>query len=285
MTLPISIARKLQQMLAQETSFPASALKHLAVEKMVQDGVLQKRISGKSKAVIFIGHPNALKSYLNNHFGITDLDKYISAYSDIEITRQEAIAVSGNSKLKAIRSFKGFLVNSYELLEATINGFAFSINPMPGSFTFISDWESFVPDPSVTIVGIENPENFRKVEQQRYLFEKIRPLFICRYPQSNDAIKWLQGIPNPYLHFGDLDFSGINIYLNEYKKWLGEKASFFVPPGTPALLRLHGNRELYNRQQSLVPQDDLIEEENIKELISLLHRHKMLLEQEIFIRL
>ena len=46
-------------------------------------------------------------------------------------------------------------------------------------------------------------------------------LFVCRYPQSNDLIKWLQSIPNRYLHFGDLDFAGINIYLNEFKKYLG----------------------------------------------------------------
>ena len=49
MTLPVSIAEKLQQMLLQKISFPASALKNTVVEKMLQDGVLQKRMSGKSK--------------------------------------------------------------------------------------------------------------------------------------------------------------------------------------------------------------------------------------------
>lgn len=284
MTLPISIAEKLQQLLQPGASLPASALKHVAVEKMISDGVLQKRISGKSKAVILVSNPAALRSYLGNHFGVADLEKYIAAYKDADITRSEAITVSGNSKLKAIRSFKGFVVNSYEPIEATLNGESFTINPMPGSFVFISDYESFVPGAAVTIVGMENPENFRQVQRQQHLFEGIKPLFISRYPQSNDAIKWLQSISNNYLHFGDLDFSGINIYLNEYKKWIGQRASFFIPPNTAALLHRHGNRELYNRQLSLEADKSLIEEEEIKTLISLLHREKKVLEQEVFIR-
>ncbi len=284
MTLPISIAEKLQQLLQPGSSLPASVLKHVAVEKMISDGVLQKRISGKSKAVVLVNNPAALRSYLGNHFGVADLEKYIAAYKDADITRSEAITVSGNSKLKAIRSFKGFVVNSYEPIEATLNGQSFTINPTPGSFTFISDWETFLPSADVTVVGIENPENFRQVQRQQYLFEGIKPLFISRYPQSNDAIKWLQSIPNNYLHFGDLDFAGINIYLNEYKIWLVEKALFFVPPQAAELLHRHGNRELYNRQLSLAPDNDLMEEENIKSLIKLLHQEKMVLEQEVFIR-
>ncbi|MEO7309908.1 MAG: hypothetical protein ABIX01_05900 [Chitinophagaceae bacterium] len=283
MTLPISIAEKLQQLLQPEASLPASALKHAVVETMINDGVLQKRISGKSKAVIFISDPAALRSYLNNHFGIANLEQYIVAYKDADITRSEAIAVSGNSKLKTIRTFKGFLVNSYEPISAMIDGKQFIINPPLGTLTFISDYEAFIPDPGVTIVGMENPENFRKVQRQRYLFEGGKVLFISRYPQSNDGIKWLQTITNDYLHFGDLDFSGINIYLNEYKKWLGKRASFFVPSNTAGLLHVHGNRELYNRQLSLAPDSILIEEENVRRLISLLHQHKMVLEQEAFI--
>jgi hypothetical protein len=283
MTLPISLAAKLQQMLFEGISFPASVLKNTAVEKMLDDGVLQKRLSGKNKAVIFIRNPLALRSYLSNHFGIGDLESYITSYNNVEITRSEAINVSGNSKLKKIRSFKGFLVNSNEPVGAVLNGIAITIQSTPGCFTFISDWETFVPDPSVTIVGIENPENFSKIQKQQYLFNNIKALFISRYPQSRDAIKWLQNIPNDYLHFGDLDFAGINIYLNEYKKFLGARASYFIPANTPQMLELHGNRLLYNRQLHLSPIPELLEK-NIQQLIYLLHQHKMVLEQEIFIK-
>jgi hypothetical protein len=109
-------------------------------------------------------------------------------------------------------------------------------------------------------------------------------LFISRYPQSNDAIKWLQNIPNNYLHFGDLDFSGINIFRNEYKKWLGTRASFFIPPNTEELLTRFGNRALYNRQLHLAPRAGELKEQNLKDLINILHHQKAVLEQEIFIR-
>ena len=283
MILPISIAQKLQQMLLQNISFPASALKHAVIDRMILDGILQKRLSGKSKAVIFNNNPIAFHTYLKNQFGIIDLDEYITVYQNEGITRSDAVQVSGNSKLKPVRTFKGFLVNCYEPIGATLNGNAITINPFPGSLVFISDYESFYPDASVTIVGIENPENFRQVHKQQYLFTGIKPLFISRYPQSNDAIKWLQSIPNNYLHFGDLDFSGVNIFLREYKKWLGSRASFFIPPNIPDFLKLYGNRELYNRQLHLAPKENHFEEQELKDLINLLHHHKNVLEQEVYI--
>jgi len=49
------------------------------------------------------------------------------------------------------------------------------------------------------------------------------------------------------------------------------------------LLHKHGNRELYNRQLSLAPANNLIEEEAINDLIGLLHKEKKVLEQEVFI--
>ena len=89
--------------------------------------------------------------------------------------------------------------------------------PTEGTFQFIYDYERFILPADITIVGIENPENFRQISQQQYLFKDIKPLFVCRYPQnqSKDLLKWLQSIPNSYLHFGDFDLAGIGIYLNE----------------------------------------------------------------------
>ena len=96
-------------------------------------------------------------------------------------------------------------------------------------------------------------------------------------------MKWLQVIPNPYLHFGDLDFEGINIYLNEFKKQLGNRASFFIPEQTEDYLQRFGNRALYNKQLSRAPAMAGITEKGLIELLQLINRHKKVLEQEIFI--
>lgn len=131
-------------------------------------------------------------------------------------------------------------------------------------------------------MGIENPENFRHIDKQQHLFTQIQPLFVSRYPQSSHLIKWLQGITNPYLHFGDFDFSGISMYQSEYKKHLLNRASFFVPPNLEVLLQQFGNKQLFSKQYN--PQLHYTStEENVQQVLELILNNKKVLEQEIFI--
>ncbi|MCY7422579.1 MAG: hypothetical protein LH478_12655, partial [Chitinophagaceae bacterium] len=113
----------------------------------------------------------------------------------------------------------------------------------------------------------------------------LKPLFVCRYPYSGDLLHWLRNIPNTYLHFGDIDFAGINIFLNEYYVHLGERSSFFTPPGLPELLAKYGNRNLYNKQSLLTLQPSHKAYAHLQPIVDLLHLHKKGLEQEIFIGL
>jgi hypothetical protein len=283
MKLPIHIARKLQQ-IAEGERQSSSSMKHAITQKMLDDGVLQTRYTAKTKGVIFTENLVALTDYLHNHFGINNLVTYIEKFNSPEAIRSDNVHISSNSKLTAVRTFKGFLINSYQAIEATLNGNPFHILPTEGSFTFVSDYESFDLPKHVTVVGLENPENFRHISRQQHLFTSITPLFICRYPYSNDIIKWLKQTPNPYLHFGDIDFEGINIYLNEYKKHLEDKASFFIPEETPSLLIEKGNRDLYSKQLNRQPKAEHIDEPAIVHLIQLFHQYKKVLEQEVFIK-
>ena len=174
------------------------------------------------------------------------------------------------------------MVNRFIPISATLNGKPHTINPAPGIFQFIYDFEDFIPKKGITIVGIENPENFRHIEKQQYLFQHIRPLFVSRYPQnqSKDLIKWLQSIPNKYLHFGDFDFAGIGIYLNEFKKYLGDKAEFFIPENIEDLIKNFGNKNCYDIQKINFNVKDIYEKK-LLELIEMIHRNKKGLEQEV----
>lgn len=281
MKLPIGIANKLLQMLQGER-LSASTLQHAVVTKMLEDGVIQKQQTGKTKAFLFIANPTSLHVYISNYFGINNLLEYVSRYYDEGLTRAGSIAISGNSKLRSVRTFKGFLINSYQDINATIRTEPFTIHPVEGTFTYITDFETLKVPGNITIIGIENPENFSYIRKQQYLFSQIQPLFVSRYPQSNDLVKWLKSIPNSYLHFGDFDFSGISIYLNEYKKYLGEKASFFIPTNIDDLIEEHGNRDLYNKQ--LPYSNSNIDDPNLLHLMSLLHKYKKVLEQEVLIK-
>ena len=283
MKLPLHIAQKLQQLLLPGSSLPASAIKHSIVNKMLQDGMLQKQQTSNSKAIVFINQKNNLAAYLHNHFGIGDLEEYVNQFSNETLSRATATSISSNSKLKSIRTFKGFLMNCYQPVEAILNGKKITLHPAEGSYTFISDYENFTVPANITIVGIENAENFSQIKKQQYLFEHITPLFVCRYPQSNDLIKWLQAVHNNYLHFGDLDFAGISIYLSAYKKYLGNKTTFFLPDNTETLLQKFGNRPLFNKQYNKYTCLKADNEASVKELMQLLLKYKMVLEQEIFI--
>lgn len=194
-------------------TIPAAQMKHVTVDKMLEDSVLHKQRIGIGRNVYRLDREVDLNAYLHNNFGIPDLEAYIAGFSDEMPTRSKLVNISSDSKLRRQRTFKGFLVNSYEPVAARLNGAAQIIHPPQGMFHFIADYETFIPAEDVVVVGIENPENFRYIATQAHLFKDYKPLFLSRYPQSQsgDVIRWLQMIRNGYLHFGDFDFAGIRI--------------------------------------------------------------------------
>jgi hypothetical protein len=283
MKLALGIAEKLLLMLAGD-KIPSSSLKNPAITKMLDDGVLSRQISGRTKTLIYLENKDLLPAYLKNHFGINDLNLYIGTLQKEEATRNDFVSASSDSKIKQVRTFKGFVVNSYEPVKATLNNEAITIHPHPGLYTFVHDFEAFVPDKNITIVGMENPENFNKIHTQKHLFPGINPLFVSRYPQSGDLIKWLKIIPNNYLHFGDYDFAGLNIYVNEFKSRLGTKAKLFIPDNFESMLSRYGNRNLYDNQLHLAPGISKSTDHEVIKAFNLIHKYKKGLEQEIFIR-
>ncbi|MFC0775281.1 DUF7281 domain-containing protein [Terrimonas alba] len=282
MTLPFSIAEKLIAMLNGE-KIPFSKVKHSVIDSMIDNGILKKQIQGRSKALVYLTNRNGLSAYLKNHFGIDSLENYVEALQRANLSRADAIDIASNSKVKSIRTFKGFLVNCFNPVDCILNKRQITIEPQEGTFTFIYDYEYFSPSDKITIVGIENPENFRHIQKQKKLFENIQPLFVSRYPQNKDLVRWLQTIPNNYLHFGDFDFSGLNIYFNEYKKHLKEKANFFLPSEIEKLLSAKGNRDNYSNQ-TIQFDEAKVDESSISSLLMLIRKYKKGLEQEVFSR-
>ena len=269
-------------MLIKGEVLPASSVNHSLIEDLIEEQLIERK--GRIKKKLSVPNSEALEIYLQNKFGINNLKEFIDLDRNKEVTRGELVLASSNSKLWQIRTFKGFLVNSYVPMKVKMNQTEQIVDFKPGIFQFIYDFESFQLDGKVTIVGIENPENFRYIEKQKHLFKDIQPLFVSRYPQnqSKDLIRWLKFIPNNYLHFGDFDFAGIGIYLNEYKKHLNDKAQFFVPEYIEDLIKSHGNKSLYNNQKINFNQEN-INEQNLQNLIDLIHKHKKGLEQEVMI--
>lgn len=247
MKISKALTNALQQLLNGET-VAASMLRKDVADVLLSEGMLTVQTHGSRRAFRAID-ASALKTFLQTHY--EELRTIGNEESASYETRSEQAAETGNSKLVKVRSCPGFPVNSYQPIRCMLHGETFVVNPAEGSFVFVDDWQQFAIPEDVVVVGIENMENFRMIRRQRQLFEReigSSPLlFVSRYPQSTDLRKWLQGIPNKYVHFGDFDLAGIRIFLTEFHKFLGERSTCMIPSDIEQRLA-KGSKVRYNDQ-------------------------------------
>lgn len=288
MKVTISLIDKLIA-LSDGESLPASRLKGEWVDELVRNGIIVSSSRGSKRSLKAIDSESLAKALARVDERFADLKKMRNMLTEKvsfgDALRASQASDSGNSKLKMTRSFPGFLVNSYEAIEAQIHGKSCIVFPEEGSSVFVSDWEHFVIPSDLTVVGIENPENFRFIRQQRHLFESCMPgkrlLFVSRYPQSSDLRNWLMGISNPYVHFGDFDLAGIRIFMTEFHRYLPGRSSYLLPPDIEERLkngsteRFHGNYYENRHLSSDIPE--------LQALIDLIMRYHKGYDQEGYI--
>ena len=276
----MAISASIQALLAGE-QIAGSKLNGGLRDELLSEGLLLV-ISRGSKKSYRARDVEALKRFLmdkDEGYRILDVNA-----SD---SRAAMAAETGNSKLVMIRSCPGFPVNSYEPVECFLCGAPFTVNPQEGSFLFITDWEKFTIPEDVLVMGIENMENFRMIRRQRTFFEKYlqthglskRVLFVSRYPQSADLRKWLCTISNHYLHFGDFDLAGINIFISEFQQYLGkERSSYLIPDDIESRLK-SGSRKRYDDQYCRF-KDIKSDSGELQRLIDLIHYERKAYDQE-----
>lgn len=270
----------LLQRLVSGESVASSALRKDVATELLDEGLLTVKTHGSRRSYAAID-AEALRKFVESHYGS------LGFVNKEGLTRADMASETGNSKLVMVRSCPGFPVNSYEPIACTMNDREFIVNPQEGSFVFVADWQEFKMPKEVIVVGIENMENFRLIRQQRELFEQTigsRPLlFVSRYPQSSDLRSWLQALPNRYIHFGDFDLAGINIFLTEFHAYLGNRSSFLIPLDIEERLA-KGSKERYNDQyqkfksiNSNIP--------DIQHLIDLINKYHRCYDQEGYINI
>lgn len=269
--------------LANGEILPASSLKGDWFEQMQNDGILVAVTHGSRKG-LRVADATSFRSFIASQYDIRDLEQTHELLSKENASRAEQVAVTGDSKFHSHRTFTGFLVNSYQPIDAVLNGELLTVFPPLGCCLFIADYQHFCVSEDVVIVGVENSENFLYVESQKYLFDGYKKvLFVSRYPQeqSKDLSKWLQSIPNRYVHFGDLDLAGIAIYENEYYSHLGDRASFFVPIDFEQRIS-EGNLKRYNAQYNKYGNLN-VKDLRLQNLLNCIHSYHKGYDQEGFI--
>ena len=279
----MAISASIQALLAGEL-VAGSRLNSKLLDELLAEGLLLV-VSRGSRKSYRARDAEALKRFL-----VDKDERYRLLEVNASDSRATMAAETGNSKLVMVRSCPGFPVNSYEPIECILDENPFVVNPQEGSFLFVSDWEKFTIPEDTVVIGVENMDNFRMIRKQRTFFEKYlhnhdlsdKVLFVSRYPQSTDLRKWLCSIPNHYLHFGDFDLAGINIFLFEFQQYLGkERSSYLIPADIESHLKF-GSRKRYDEQCNRFKdiKSDILE---LQQLIDLIHHERKAYDQEGYI--
>lgn len=275
----MAISASIQALMAGE-QVAGSRLSSKMLDELMAEGLLTVVTRG-SRQSYRARDIEALKRFLidkDESYRMLDVNAFDS--------RASMAAETGNSKLVKVRSCPGFPVNTYEAMTCLLNDREMVINPVEGSFLFITDWKAFSIPKDVVVVGVENMENFRMIRQQRKLFEseigKHRFMFVSRYPQSTDLRSWLQSIPNRYVHFGDFDLAGIHIFMTEFHQYLGERSSFFIPSDIEKRLQ-NGSQERYDSQLSRFG-NLKCDDKWIQAVVDLINKYHRCYDQEGYIR-
>lgn len=279
----MALSASIQALLAGEL-VAGSRLNSKLLDDLLAEGLLLV-VSRGSRKSYRARDAEALKRFL-----VDKDERYRLLEVNASDSRATMAAETGNSKLVMIRSCPGFPVNSYEPIECFLDENPFVVNPQEGSFLFVSDWKKFAIPEDVVVMGVENMENFRMIRRQRTLFDRYlhnhdlsdKVLFVSRYPQSTDLRKWLCSIPNHYLHFGDFDLAGINIFLFEFQQYLGkERSSYLIPDDIESRLK-SGSRKRYDEQYYRFKdiKSDVCE---LQQLIDLIHHERKAYDQEGYI--
>lgn len=279
----MAINASIRALIAGE-SVAGSKLSSQLRDELLTEGMLLV-ISRGSRKSYRARDTEALKRFL-----IDKDESYRILEVDASDSRASMAVETGNSKLVMVRSCPGFPVNSYEPIECFLGDEPFVVNPQDGSFLFVSEWEKFTIPEDVIVIGVENMENFRMIRKQKAFFEEYlqehkfpdRVLFVSRYPQSTDLRRWLCTISNHYLHFGDFDLAGINIFLLDFQKYLGnERSSYLIPDDIESRLK-SGSRKRYDEQYGHFKdiKSDVCE---LQQLINFIHHERKAYDQEGYI--
>ena len=282
-TLTLATAKKIKRLLEGE-KIPSSSFPSALASELKEENLLGM-ISHGSRVSYYLLNCDACRRYIENRYlGGNSIENWIECMgsSNESLERSTLINETGGSKSIDIRTFRGFLVNSYEPLEVAMGERSFILSPEEHTAIFIQDPDHFTIPEDVIVVGVENGENFREIRRQRYLFESHKVLFVSRYPQSTDLRNWLCSIPNRYLHFGDFDLAGIHIFLTEFYKHLGDRASFFIPADIESRIR-KGNSKLYDEQYAKFNRMK-VSDARLLPLVNMIHKYHRVYEQEGYIQ-
>ncbi|HIP11076.1 MAG TPA: hypothetical protein EYG73_00020 [Arcobacter sp.] len=274
-----------------------------AIKTLIKDKYIPKNLFGSKKlletllecnSVYIDGKPQQI--YLNDTkalIGVLKSNGYeVDSIQDIDffikqgkkpISRDEIADNYTDTKRVESKSFNGLMVSTFDKLEVKYNDKMQYLYPIEGTGLFLHYTSKLELDDDIIVVGVENPQVVWYINRYRHLFNQDKKylfLSISEY-KTNYQYKWLENINNEYIHFGDFDLAGINIYLNTIvPKLKNSKAySFLIPANIYTIIKDKKYKKDYLNQiryLNIESKDD----HKLQYLISFIKENKLTLEQE-----
>lgn len=242
-------------------------------------------ISGKP-ALIYLNDAEALLGIIKangyNVNCIEDLDYFIEEENEPK-SRDEIADNYSHTKRVESKSFNGLMISVFDKLEVNYNDKKQYFYALEGSGLFLHYTSKLQLDDDVIVVGVENPQVVWYINNYKHLFENDKKyLFLCisEY-KTTYQYKWLESFSGEYIHFGDFDLAGINIYLNTIVPKLkkAKSHSFLIPDNIYEIIKKKNYMLDYSNQTKYLNITSK-EDKNLQKLIEFIKSHKITIEQE-----
>lgn len=241
--------------LLEEGSIRASSLSEKTWKRLQEEHLVSAKREGRA-VTLSATNREQIRGFIQRLCGAEDIEEYLATLekklTGIAPTRTAAAKLTNDTKAFGTDVMNGIRLNAIRPVEILFEGHPFQLNP-PRGMSFEVDYEALLEiSPDIIVVGVENYSTFMRIKDYAYLFDKNKTyLFTYRATYGKESygkwIEWLKRIPNQYLHFGDLDKGGLRIYIDSFRRVLGERASFLIPENYEELIRT-GSAALYDKQ-------------------------------------
>ena len=273
-----------------------------AIKILLQDKYITKTLFGSKKlleeligcnCVYVSGKPQQI--YLNDEealFGVIKSNGYkVNSIEDLDYfieekepkSRDEIADNYSHTKRVESKSFNGLMISVFDKLEVIYNEKKQYFYPLEGSGLFLHYSSKLQLDDDVIVVGVENPQVVWNIDKYKHLFnKKKRYLFLCisEY-KTTYQYAWLESFSGEYIHFGDFDLAGINIYLNTIVPKLkkAKSHSFLIPDNIYEIIKEKNYMVDYSNQTRYLNVTSK-EDKDLQKLIEFIKNNKITLEQE-----
>jgi hypothetical protein len=273
-----------------------------AIKILLQDKYITKTLFGSKKlleeligcnCVYVSGKPQQI--YLNDEealFGVIKSNGYkVNSIEDLDYfieekepkSRDEIADNYSHTKRVESKSFNGLMVSVFDKLEVIYNEKKQYFYPLEGSGLFVHYTSKLQLDDDVIVVGVENPQVVWYINKYKHLFNKEKKyLFLCisEY-KTTYQYKWLESFCGEYIHFGDFDLAGINIYLNAIVPKLkkAKSHSFLIPDNIYEIIKEKNYMVDYSNQTRYLNITSK-KDKDLQKLIEFIKNNKITIEQE-----